>query len=409
MSDRASPAAAVSRATPSLVDLSGRIALRVTLVVLGLLALVWLATQLASVLVVVFAALILAAGVLGPARWLQAHGLPKVAAVALTYLAVGVALVVGVLLVVVPLAGQIGQLVMNLPDLVSSALDRVRPVLQPMGVSLDGGSLAGWVGDQLQADGGSLPAIPLAVIGVVSSVISTIFLSILILIERNQARHWLLRFFAPEDRSTMDHLASTAADKLGGYVRGQLLIMTVTGTGSAIGLTLLGVPFALALGTLAFLTEAIPIAGPILAGAVMVGVALLESPAQALGTLVLVLALQQIEGLVLVPQIQGRVISISPAVALVSVIAGSTLAGIIGALIAIPLVAIVTVVVEEVVLPWRRRDIRSGPRSEDDTSAADAATAGESDGREAPPGDQGSPSEAPGSPDETARGAARAG
>ena len=191
--------------------------------------------------------------------------------------------------------------------------------------------------------------------------ISTIFLSILILIERNQARHWLLRFFAPEDRSTMDHLASTAADKLGGYVRGQLLIMTVTGTGSAIGLTLLGVPFALALGTLAFLTEAIPIAGPILAGAVMVGVALLESPAQALGTLVLVLALQQIEGLVLVPQIQGRVISISPAVALVSVIAGSTLAGIIGALIAIPLVAIVTVVVEEVVLPWRRRDIRPDP------------------------------------------------
>jgi predicted PurR-regulated permease PerM len=148
--------------------------------------------------------------------------------------------------------------------------------------------------------------------------------------------------------------------------------MTVTGVATAIGLTLIGVPFPVALGLLAFLTEAIPIAGPIIAGAVMVAVALLESPGQALATVVLVFAIQQLEGLVLVPQIQGRVISISPAVALLAVFAGGALGGVAGALVAIPVIAIATVVIDDIVIPWRHREIDTG-----DDGAAEAAAAPE--------------------------------
>jgi predicted PurR-regulated permease PerM len=136
--------------------------------------------------------------------------------------------------------------------------------------------------------------------------------------------------------------------------------MTVTGVFSYVGLTLIGVPFALPLGIFAFLTEAIPIAGPIVAGAVMFVVALTQSPIAALLTFILVLFIQQAESLVLVPVIQGRLISISPVVALLAVLAGSAIGDIPGAILAIPMVAILMVVIDDVILPWRRMQIGEG-------------------------------------------------
>ncbi|HET9614020.1 MAG TPA: AI-2E family transporter [Candidatus Limnocylindrales bacterium] len=340
------------------IDLSGRIALRVSLVVLGVVTVVWLAAQLASVLLLVFVAAILAAGALAPVTWLERRGLPTVAAVVVVYAAVAITLVAVVLLVAPPVVNQVVQLVASLPDLARSLADRYRPLLEPLGLAPDTGSLVDFALNQLRPLAGAVSSIPLAVLGVIGSALSAIFLSVLLLLERKVAREWVVRFVAVDDRELLERLVDQAAFRLGGYIRAQLLIMTITGVGSGLGLFVLGVPFPIALGVVAFLTEAIPIAGPTIAGAVMVGFALIESPEQALATLVLVIALQQLEGLVLVPQIQGRAISISPAVALIAVIAGSTLAGIPGAIIAIPIVAMISVAVDEVVLPWRQREMR---------------------------------------------------
>jgi predicted PurR-regulated permease PerM len=170
-----------------------------------------------------------------------------------------------------------------------------------------------------------------------------------------------MRFVAPGDRPAWDSLIRKAADRLGAYVRGQLLIMMVTGVGSYVGLTLIGVPFALPLGIFAFLTEAIPIAGPIIAGIIMILVALTQSPGAALLTLILVAIIQQAESLVLVPVIQGRLISISPVVALLAVLAGSAIGDIPGAILAIPVVAIAMLVIDDVILPWRRMQIGESP------------------------------------------------
>ena len=106
--------------------------------------------------------------------------------------------------------------------------------------------------------------------------------------------------------------------------------MGVTGVGSFVGLTLIGVPFALPLGIFAFLTEAIPIAGPVIAGIAMIVVAFIQSPARPCYAVGLVVIIQQAESLVLVPVIQGRLISISPVVALLAVLAGSAIGDIPG-------------------------------------------------------------------------------
>ena len=120
-------------------------------------------------------------------------------------------------------------------------------------------------------------------------------------------------------------------------------------------------PFALPLAIFAFLTEAIPIAGPVISGIAMIVVAFTQSPAAGLFTVGLVLIIQQAESLVLVPVIQGRLISISPVVALLAVLAGSAIGDIPGAILAIPVTAIVMVVIDDVILPWRRMQIGDDP------------------------------------------------
>jgi len=303
--------------------LATSIAFRAAIVVLLVGLAAWWLYLVREVLVTALLALVIASAIHAPVAALESRGIRRVLAVVIVY---------------VLLLAVIGTL------------------LAQIGLSTDSGIVDTILG-QLGSLGGALARIPGVIVGFVSAFVLVTFLSALMILERDRARDWIMRFVAPRDRPVLDGLLRKAAQRLGAYVRGQLLIMLVTGTGSYVGLTLIGVPFALPLGIFAFLTEAVPIAGPIIAGVLMILVALTESPLQALLTIVLVTIIQQSESLVLVPVIQGRLISISPVVALLAVLAGSAIGDIPGAILAIPVVAIATVFVDDVVLPWRRLQI----------------------------------------------------
>ncbi len=109
------------------------------------------------------------------------------------------------------------------------------------------------------------------------------------------------------------------------------------------------------LGALSFITAAIPLAGAFLAGGLIVLVSLTVSPLAALLMLGWVVVLQQLEGSVITPYIQGKVVNLSAVVVLLAVVAGTSLAGIVGGIIAIPVVAVVDVVIRDIVFPLRRR------------------------------------------------------
>jgi predicted PurR-regulated permease PerM len=181
------------------------------------------------------------------------------------------------------------------------------------------------------------------------------------LLERDRARNWSLRFFEDRRGERLLDLARTALGKLGAYVRGQLIVMFLVGAGTTAGLLLLGVPFALPLGVFAFIAEAVPFAGPWVAGIPIVLIAALESPLTGLLVAIWFIVLQQLEGFVITPLVQGRVVRVSPMVVLLAVLAGALLGGIIGAIIAIPIVAVIDVLIEEVILPLRRRQQDGNP------------------------------------------------
>ena len=337
--------------------LATSIAFRSALIVLFVAAAAWFTYSIREILITAFLALIIAAAIHGPVASLERRGLPRLLAVALTYVLLIVIVGAMLALVIPPLVAQVRELATDLPAILDDLAARLRPLLQAVGQPSDGSGLIDMIVGQLGSVGGVLARIPIIAAGFVAALVTITFLSALMILERDRARAWTMRFVAPGDRALLDGLLRKAADRLGSYVRGQLLIMLVTGVGSYVGLTLIGVPFAVPLGIFAFVTEAIPLVGPIVAGIAMIAIAFTLGPVPALLTLGLVVVIQQLESLVLVPVIQGRLISISPVIALLAVLAGSAIGDIPGAILAIPTVAILMVLIDDVILPWRRHQI----------------------------------------------------
>ena len=133
---------------------------------------------------------------------------------------------------------------------------------------------------------------------------------------------------------------------LGAYVRVQILVAAIDAIGIGIGAAILGVPLAIPLGVLVFLGSFIPVIGALFSGAVAVLLALVAlGPVQALIMLGIVLLVQQVESHILQPLIMGKAVSLHPLAVIFSVAGGSMIFGAVGALFAVPTLAVVNSVV----------------------------------------------------------------
>ena len=137
-------------------------------------------------------------------------------------------------------------------------------------------------------------------------------------------------------------------DVLGGYIRGQLLVAIMIGIMAGTGCYLLGVPYALLIGIVAFLCESIPVVGPVLASLPAIAISLFTQPFYK--TLIVVgffIAIQQLEQNFIGPRITGHAVGIHPVVAIVAVIVGLQIGGFWGAFLAVPAAGVIAVVVKE--------------------------------------------------------------
>lgn len=200
------------------------------------------------------------------------------------------------------------------------------------------------VSTTLRANAGQIVALAQTGIGVVAglvvTLVVTLVLTIYLLTDGDRFLPWTRRFFGRPG----EHLAAVGATvwtTLGGFIRAQALIGLVDGIFIGLGLLILGVPLALVLGALTAVSAFVPIVGAVVAGGLAALVALVANgPGTALLVVVLVLAVQQVEGHVLQPILMGRTLKLTPAVVLLAITAGSTLFGIIGAFLAVPTVAV---------------------------------------------------------------------
>ncbi len=203
---------------------------------------------------------------------------------------------------------------------------------------------------------GTAVALTKSVITVIAATVTIVFLTFFMLLEGGA---WVERFYSLLPEASLPRWRKVGDDiyrTVGGYVTGNLLISLIAGVAIAVVLLIAGVPFAVALGLLVAVLDLIPLAGATVAGVIVAVVAFSHSIPAGIVTVVFFVVYQQVENHVLQPVIYGRTVQLSPLVVLISVLVGAELAGILGALAAIPVAGTIQVLVRDV-LDHRRRVI----------------------------------------------------
>ena len=142
---------------------------------------------------------------------------------------------------------------------------------------------------------------------------------------------------------------------------GNLLISLIAGASATIVLAVMGVPFAVALGLLVAVLDLIPLAGATVAGVIVVGVSFIHSVPAGIVVLVFFVLYQQLENHFLQPLVYGRTVQLSPLVVLIAVLLGASIAGILGALAAIPVAGSIQVILRDVFATRRAKRVTSEP------------------------------------------------
>jgi predicted PurR-regulated permease PerM len=194
-----------------------------------------------------------------------------------------------------------------------------------------------------------------SLIGGVFGLITILILSFYLLIEAQPMFEYVVRFVPAGRRADVVTAAKQAVTKVSAWLRAQFVLAGVMGLFAAAGLALMGVPYFYVIALVAAIGETIPIVGPLVGGITAVGVAITVSPKLATMVGIYFLVLHQLEANVLVPKIMERRVGVSPVAVLVALLIGGALWGIVGAILAIPTAAILSIVIEDLAA---NRDIR---------------------------------------------------
>lgn len=179
--------------------------------------------------------------------------------------------------------------------------------------------------------------------------LTVFFLAFYWLVERPAIKRALLRIVPPSRARSVNVVWLEVEQKLGGWVRGQLLVMAIMATFAGFGFWFLGLPNPVLLGVLAGVAELIPMIGPVLGFAPAVLVALGISPWTALVVIIYAIVIQQIESNILVPRIMGHTVGVSPLTVVLGILIGFILYGLPGAFLAVPVAGAIQVIVAHAV------------------------------------------------------------
>jgi predicted PurR-regulated permease PerM len=337
-------------------DRAIRFPVRTILVVLGIVLAAWALLQVIlitrQVLTWILVALFFAIALSPAVDWLQERGIRRRGyAVALTSLAVaGVITLIG-WLVIPPLVDQVNDFARKVPDYIDDLtegrgrlgfleteyhiVERIREAVEEGGAS------------KVFGLSGTAISITKSVLTMVAAVITIIALTYFMLLE---GPTWLNRFYSLFSPPTEKRLRSIFGDigkAVGGYVTGNLFISLIAGVSSGLVLWIMDVPFALALGLLVAILDLVPLVGATIAAIVCTTVAFLATDSIWSGIVVLIffVVYQQIENHLLQPLVYGRTVQLSPLIVLIAVLIGASLAGVLGALGAIPIAGALQVLV----------------------------------------------------------------
>ncbi|MDX6415307.1 MAG: hypothetical protein QOH23_2717 [Gaiellaceae bacterium] len=341
-------AALVPDGPVSVVEFLPRTVFRVVGILLAtaiVLEILWIARHVLSwIFIAIFLALALNPAVDRLERRLKRRGL----AAGIVFLA-AVGVIVGIAFLFIPtLVGQINDFAGKVPDYLNDVtkgrgrlgflqekyhlVDKARKALREGGAS------------KLFGISGTALALAKGVVNAVLATVTIAFMTFFMLLE---GPRWVESFFgllAPDSRRRWRVVGRDIYRTVGGYVTGNLLISLIAGTLTTIVLLITGVPFAFALGLIVAILDLIPLAGATIAAIIVGSVAFIHSVPAGIIVVVFFVLYQQVENHVIQPVIYGRTVQLSPLAVLIAVLVGAALAGVLGALAAIPVAGSLQVV-----------------------------------------------------------------
>lgn len=336
----------------------------------------WGLRYLSEVVVPVVVAVLLTALLVPVTNGLERLRLPRGAAAGITVLAT-ITLVVGLLTLVGTqirngfdeLSDQVGEGIAKLRDLVKFNLnvsdEQITEWLQKAREAVTSGGALG----QRAAEVGTTAT------HVFAGMFIALFATFFFLYEGGRIWAWLVRLFPRQARAKVDSSGRKAWVSLTAFVRATMVVAAVDAIGISIGAAVIGLPLVSAIGILVFVGAFVPVVGALVSGIVAVLVALVaKGPIAAILMLAVVIGVQQIEAHVLQPFLMGRAVSVHPLAVILAIAAGVVVAGIVGALIAVPLAAVTNTVVNHLAgndvepePPRRRLPIAPGARRQTDS------------------------------------------
>ncbi|WP_156759591.1 AI-2E family transporter [Microbacterium karelineae] len=316
--------------------------------------------SMSTVLLYVGTALFLSLGLDPVVSWLERRRLPRWAAVLIAIVGV-LAIFAGILLIVVPvLIDQISQLVRRITlTLNRSAWDTdletwISATFPNLDVPVLFDAVNEWLTANIFSISESLVNVTVGVANGLFGALIILILTIYLTASTPSLKSAIYQIVPATKREGFQHIAEQITDSVGYYVMGQVTLAATNGLLSAIFLSIIDAPFAMVLAVIAFLGSMIPLVGTITGSTIIVLVCLLPSVGDtttALIAAIYYLVYMQIEAYVLSPRIMSRAVSVPGGVVVVAALAGGTLLGLLGALIAIPVAASILIVYRQVLIP----------------------------------------------------------
>jgi len=292
-----------------------------------------------DILLIVFISVIIAAGISGPVNWLHRRRVPRLLGVIFIYLVILLFLALIVALVFPPLADQIKQLASSFPGFMEKIGLSFKELWGNYQIEGNLQTLLDKAGNKLTQATSSIFSTIIGLFGGLFSAVIILVISFYLAVQEKGAKRFIISLTPGDHQRYLSDLIDRIEAKIGSWLRGQLLLMLIIGILTYIGLSLLGVKYALTLALIAGLLEIVPFIGPIIAAVPAVILAFVQSPLLALLVLALYIVIQQLENYVILPQVMKKTVGLNPIVIIIVMLIGAKLAGIIGIILSVPLTA----------------------------------------------------------------------
>ena len=304
-----------------------------------------------DILAALFVALILASAVDPLVDWMQKRKIPRGVGILGIYLVVFSVLSSVIYLIIPPIAQEIGDLASNFPkilDKLIAGFSAFKEYTIQHGILDNVKDGLGTISSNMQSAAAGVFSTVTGIFGGIFSFFLVLVLTFYMVVEENAIKKLIFSIAPSHHQPYIMQLINRMQKKIGMWLRGQLILSLIIFVLTYVGLSILGVKYALVLALIAGLTEFIPYLGPILAAIPAVFLAFTQAPMLALFTAVLYYVVQLVENNILVPKVMQKAVGLNPIVSIAVLLIGFKVAGVVGAILSIPVATAVSVFLKDV-------------------------------------------------------------